>query len=590
MTPKVDYKDEDIVKTECRFAVHVQAREGINPDTHYVKEVLTLKDGRKVPRITLIEDYLRPIWVTKPAFRNHKERKEFEDVDKLDLIMTTESNLCKAVAAKLNVPHLARRRRDLMDIPYIYGGDITSTSLIKAKALAANKFVQSPYSVAVMDIETGIIDYNNGKILMITVTMAGKVYTGCLKSFVEKTGDYDSRVTKAMQTYLPQYDTWDCEFEVFDSELDMLKKAFLVANDWAPDFLAFWNINFDVSEILACLDRNGVDPIDVMADMSIPRSRRYCYYKQGLTKKVTASGRVKPVNPALQWHTMFLTARFYMIDAMSVYKQKRMSKQEEPSYSLDAILALELKTSKLKFKEADMFKKKAWHAFMQHNYPIQYIIYNRYDCISILDLDKKTRDMALDLPSAAGITDFSRYSSNPKKIADALFMFAGKKKRIIGTVGKKVEKKEEPQVSAEDDDDDDDEEEDVSDYGVLSLKDWIITLQSHLLLPEGLKIFSDFPNLVTNLRGLVMDVDVTSSYPSCTQVGNVSKETTLCEIISVAGKEEGLFREQNLGLICGSVNALEYCNKMLELPDPAEMLSLVKAELKKEKELAEMYA
>jgi len=58
-------------------------------------------------------------------------------------------------------------------------------------------------------------------------------------------------------------------------------------------------------------------------------------------KKVTASGQVKPINPALQWHTLILTASFYVIDAMCVYRQLRMAAQEEPS-NLNYILQKEL--------------------------------------------------------------------------------------------------------------------------------------------------------------------------------------------------------------------------------------------------------
>lgn len=576
MTEKLDYKEEDIDKKECRFAVHVKEREGINPDIHYVKEVLTLKDGTRRDRVNLVENYQRPIWITKPAFRNHKEKKEFEDVDKLDMFKTTDSSLLKDIALRLKVPYLQKRRKELMSIPYIYGGDITGSSLIKLSYMNKNNFIQSPYTTCVLDIETGVTESNQDKILMVTLAMKGKVYTGCLKSFIEKTGDTQSRVKKAMETYLPDYSDIQETLEIFDDELEMIKKVFILANEWSPDFLVFWNINFDIPKIMNYLSSKGIDPIDVMADTSIPRTARMCYYKEGLTKKVTASGKVKPVNPSMLWNTLFLTAKFYAIDAMCVYKQKRLAKQEESSYALDHILGVELKKSKLKFKEADAFKKLKWHQFMQENYPIQYIVYNRYDCLSVLELDDKTKDLKIDLPSSAGITDFDRWTSNPKKIADALFIFAGKQKRIIGTVGKRTEQVAVIAKEEVEEDDEDDEGENVKDFKVLSLKDWIITLQSHLLLHEGLKIFSDFPSLVSNIRGMVMDVDVTSSYPSCTTVGNVSKETTLCEVISIDGIPEELFREQNLAILCGSVNAIEYGTKMFSLPNALEMLGLIK--------------
>lgn len=76
------------------------------------------------------------------------------------------------------------------------------------------------------------------------------------------------------------------------------------------------------------------------------------------------------------------------------------------------------------------------------------------------------------------------------------------------------------------------------------------------------------------IRGFVYDSDAVSAYPSCTAVANVSRETTVKELIEIQGIEEEIFRRHNLNLLQGHVNALEYCRVMHGLPKPQDALAL----------------
>jgi len=57
-----------------------------------------------------------------------------------------------------------------------------------------------------------------------------------------------------------------------------------------------------------------------------------------------------------------------------------------------------------------------------------------------------------------------------------------------------------------------------------------------------------------------------SGYPSNTQAANVSIDTTSKELKSIDGIPLDVFRYQNINLLFGKVNALEYGNKMFQLP------------------------
>jgi hypothetical protein len=206
---------------------------------------------------------------------------------------------------------------------------------------------------------------------------------------------------------------------------------------------------------------------------------------------------------------------------------------------------------------------------MQEKYPVEYIVYNIYDCLSMLELDNKIKDLTTTMPSFAGITDFNKFNSNPKKIVDALFLFGIERGRVIGTVPK-LNKKEEEIVDEDLDkiieEEDDEDDMDPSKYKTLSLKGWIQLLPQHLLLNEGLKCLEEYPDIVTNVRGVVCDQDASAAYPSCTLVANVSKETCRHEIIKMEGVKEDTFKEMNLSVCLGNANMLEYFTTMFDIP------------------------
>lgn len=568
--------EKEILKRETRFVFHLPKNDYRDADYHYVKEQVTFKDNTTEPRAFFIKDYKKRIWCTANNKRNHKEKKEFEDADNLISRMTTESDLARTAAGLLGKPHLANNPASIKDEPYIYGYDIPSTSLIKYASLKRNNFVQSFYSVAVLDIET---DPKTDIPIMVTVTMEGKAHCVVISDFLRKVLKPHEKVRSCIDHYLPKYKNLDYKLEIVDDIVDGLKSIFKTANEWAPDFLAVWNVDFDMTRILGVLKLRGVNPIDVICDQSIPRSLRVCRYKQGMTKRVTASGVVKPINPSLQWHSLICTAKFYVIDAMCVYRQLRMAKAEEPSYSLDAILNKKLGTRKLSFEAADKYRGLEWHLFMQANYPVEYIVYNLYDCLGVEELQAKTKDLKSSLPSFAGITDFMKFNSQSTKLRDALFLFGIERNRVIGTAGSVVNDDISTELTDLDDDDDSDDEEeslDPSKYKTLPLKGWIQLLPQNRLIPNGLRCLEDYPNVQTSFRGITCDFDAKSSYPSCIQVGNVSKETCINEVISIDGLSEEKFRELNLSVCLGNANMLEYLQDMCGLPTLEELDELIK--------------
>jgi hypothetical protein len=323
------------------------------------------------------------------------------------------------------------------------------------------------------------------------------------------------------------------EIEVFiaDNEIDLVKRTFERIHSWRPDFLAIWNMNFDIPKVLAACSRANVEPMDILCDPKLPRAVRFCKYKEGSTKKVTASGKQMPIKPANQWHTLELTASFYVIDSMCCYRRIRGG-AELPSYSLDAILGLELGLTKIKIEEAEKYKKGEWHRFMQKNMIFDYIAYGLFDSFSMILLDEKTKDLSRTLPYLCEYTSFEDYASQTKRLRDNFYLFGLENLgMVLASLGprRKTPKKEEVIV-----DDDmvivDEETVEGEEDKTLDRRNWVVTLRAFMSV-LGLCVIEEDPKLQTLIRAFVYDSDVVSSYPNCTLVANVSKRTTRKEVI-----------------------------------------------------------
>lgn len=561
--------DSDIVARECRFAIHIPSRHPDMPDVHMVKEQVHYKDGSMVPNIRYIKNYKRSVWVTKPNARNHQDKKEWEALDNLMEKKVTQSQLRDEVAKLLGKGWSKDPLKKLALSPYLYGTDITSTSLIKKEYMDRFPDHNTPYTIATYDVETDVV-HGTEEVIMATVIFKKDIFLCVTKKFVQGFANLEDLLNQCAKKYIGDVIEkfgMSITLRVCDDVVDVIRKSFAKVHEVKPDFLAIWNMDFDIPKILGNLEKYGVDPREILCDPSVPEEMRICRYKQGPKKKVTASGKVIPINPAAQWHTLICTASYYVIDAMCAYKHIRLGEQEEPSYSLDAILQKKINKRKLKFTEADAYSGLQWHQFMQTQYKIEYMVYNIYDCLSMIELDNTTKDLQFTLPTFAATSDFANFKSQPRRIADALHFFALEKGYVMGTVASADNG---PASNADDEDSGPDGEEEDTDT-TLSLEGWIVTLPAHMSV-LGMACILEDHMMRTGIRGFVFDSDATSAYPSATSVANVSKSTTKRELISIEGVEEFEFRMQNLNLVIGRVNALEYTQTMFKAPKPEELL------------------
>lgn len=557
---------------EFRFGIHLPPVNRGDKDIIMVKEQVHYEDGSIRPNIRYVQDFKRPFWVTKPNYRNHKEKKEWEDLDKLTQYEARECDLSDMVAKIAGVRGNKVQLKDInYQFPYVYGCDISATSLIHQLYRDKYPSTFSPYTICVFDVETDCLcgkEIQNCEIIIATVAFNNQVYTGVLKRIVKDYANPDQLIAKRRDYLLKEYiekRNIQSKVEFFDSEIALVRAIMRQVHQWRPDFFVIWGITFDMARLEDACRRAGLHPKDLFSDPSVPRNRRVYRFKKGKDKRVTASGKVEPISPADQWHSIYCSSSFFVIDAMCVYKEIRSQFPDEVNYKLDTILELELGIRKLKFKEAEMYEGTLeWHRYMQRYHPVEYVVYNMFDCISIQELDEKTSDLSYKLPTFAINTDFANYKSSTKRTTDHLYFYCLTQGKVIGSQAREPSNK-------------DDAEEEIN--HVLSLKKWIVTLKPTYLIGEGAHCIEENPRLETNVRKGVIDSDAISAYPSDIEACNVSKETTRREIIDIEGITEDTFRLQNIGALAGHTNAIEYCTYMFGFPNLTELDELYEKEI-----------
>lgn len=567
MTKKI--KPDDVLGIECKHISYQDARDGSLNDYMLVKEIIHTKDGGQYPRLKAYENYKRPVYITRENYRNHKDKKECEEIDKLQRYEWTQVEMAMRIQQALGarIPNPKLKLRDVCSSPYVYNADLNVATLLRAKYRQKWPNLVSRNKVAVLDTERDVT-FGTDETILITVTCGKKKVVGAVRWYAEKIPRFEETIRELYKDYLSDITLLrpdkinpkkrvptsvnlveerggDIEFIVCENAGQAIAAVMKRVHEMLPDFLAIWNMDYDIPVMLRELDKAGIAYEDVFCDPSVPPEYRNVWYKQAKAKKETNSKTITQ-HPADLWHVLFCTAGFYVIDAMCLFKKIRTAKGNQPSYSLDYILGKFLGAGKLKFKEANHLKGLRWHRFMQEHYPAEYVIYNMFDCISIELLDEQTNDMGLTIISLAEISDYSIFPSLPKRLVDILHFFYEEHGMIAGCVG--------ADITTEYDED------------IVSMVGWIVTLPAYSVEDNGLFCIEEFPELRTMFRRQTADADILQAYPTGGVIMNISKKTTAIEVCSIDGVSDAARRRAGINLTGGATNAIEICNDVMNMP------------------------
>ncbi|QNI21085.1 DNA polymerase [Vibrio phage vB_pir03] len=550
------------IMSHCMFTTYMRNQNSRVEDAVLIKERLRCKEtGREKPRIRIATNVQRPYWVSKPEVqKQHTQKREFEYAHNLEMRTCTQAELplrvAKAIGFKGGYQSLSKSCRS----PYIYGTDISVSVLEKHKLdkanTAANGSWVPDYSIAVMDFETNTHSVDE-EIISGAISMKDKAVIVVSQDFVANIPNLEERVLEMCNKYLEEdIKKRDIKIKVHvvPNDFEVAKKLMFYAHMWKPDFLTFWNMNFDIKKMMQSCERHGKDPAFIFSDPNVPAHYRFFNYREDAVNRITASGKKMNKDPSDAWHVVECPASFYVIDAMCVFRMLRVVKGKRHSYSLDAILNDELGIRKLEIPGVDGNHNLNWHRFMQLNKKIEYLVYNLFDCISVELLDEETTDLSKKIGLYADGSDFSSLSSNPKRLANAIHLFLVEKGKVLCSTA-------------------DDMTEEFDKF-VLDKRDWIVTLANELADESGIALYKELPNLLTRAAVGVADIDITSGYPNAQFIANVSKSTTLAEVCSISGLNRNQIKQLSVDLMACPANAYEICTRVLDMPEFDEVVAM----------------
>lgn len=564
------FDKDEVLGLECKHAVYTES--SLNPDDDLltVKELVHLKDGRKIPRLRFYKNRPRPFGITKEKYRNHKDKKEVEDIDKLVIVETTQRALNRNIVKRLGYGNPNTQLRMLCRSPFIYGADITPATLIKQQYREKWPGLFYSNQVAVLDTETDMWNGDGKDVIISTVTFKKKAIITILDTWIKGIPDPINTILKALDEHLGHITRprgIEFEIQIQKSGGEMIKTCIDRCHEWMPDFVSFWNMDFDMTVMIRELERSGYNLADVFSAPEVPPEFRYFRYKRGPDQKVKADGKSENLAWYDRWHVVETPSSHFWIDSAAVYRNIRRAKGKEPSYALDSILKKQLGEDwgKLYFPMGDSKASPGsveWHRQMQKDYKVNYVVYNVYDCLGVELLDEKVTDLNTQIGILSESSEYTIFNSNPKRNINAFYFDMLKDGKMAGTLS--------------------DQMEDELDKLLLGKDDWIVTLPTSLVEANGVYMIQDLPSVRSFVRRYTSDADIGSTYPNGEIILNLSKMTTMYEVGRIAGITASKQRLVGINLTGGPVNSIEILTDVMKAPDPFQLLEAFEAELAQE--------
>lgn len=530
-----------------------------NSDIMLVKEYVHLKDGTKVPNLRMIKNHKRKFWVTQPGKRDHKDKLQWDKIENLREYECAHWELAARIHRALDKPGFDYGLKEELKSPYVYGANISPTALLRKQYRERYPDVKSPKaSVAVLDTETDVL-HGTEEIILISLTMKDKVFLGIRRDFVKSNAARDEHERLIVMNNLKKYldkeiKERNLNFVIHfgDTSGDLVYHCLQEAHKWKPDFVAIWNMGFDIPKMESALVKDGYIPADVFCDPCVPEEYRRYKFHPGPQIKVTHTGAKRPLNVEEKWPTTECVSSFFFIDAMCLYANLRKASGKDPSYALDAVLKKNIKQGKLNFTATEHLSKTDWHVAMQRNYPYEYIAYNVFDCVGIELLDEKTGDISSAFIPQSEDSDWADFNSAPTQIADGMHFHCLDTGYVIGTTGGDLRTE--------------------LDEFVVKPKGWIVTLGAYLAQDIGINLIKDLPHKQTMATIHNADLDIEGTYPSIQEKTNACKGSTLREIAAIDGIDEINKRRMGVNLSAGIVNSCSICETGFNLPNKATLL------------------
>jgi len=543
----------------CIWVTHHRSKHTKQDDLLVIKERVKEPNKEEYSNVRYVKNFKRPYWITKKAHQStHEQKKDWEHMGNLDRYECTQAELATHSAKNLGMylHNGFAKQSDVNRSPYVYGTDVTSPVIVKNSYRDKWPDYAPAASVAVLDYETDVInDPDDKRVVSGALTFRNKCYLAISQDFVGTLPNPEEKIRACIEKHLSKY-IHDRDIELFikivPDSMAVIRSCMKAAHMTQPDYVAIWNMVFDINVMIDECERCGIDPADIFCAPEIPKEFRTFRWVEQPKIKRKANGDTMSKDPSELWHRVEAPASFYFIDAMCFYRISRVMQGKINSYSLDAILDRELKLGKLRFDGANGLTGLDWHIKMQMQYKPEYLAYNLFDCISMELLDEKTQDLSVALGSYVGISELKSVPSNPKRLADACHFFLLERNKVICSTS-------------------DDMTQEL-DKHLLSLRNWIITLASELVENTGRSIVEGIPDSESRFSGHCGDIDIASGYPSAGTAMNISGGTTLFEVVGIEGKSEDTQRRNGVDLNACKTNCGQLGRELFDLPSYTDAL------------------
>lgn len=557
---------------------------GHGNDAVVSSEIVEYEDGTTEPRLQVFKSPKMTFWLTQPSFQDHPDKKEFEDLKRLDPYTVSYKNRDKEIYALLNngfIPNYLtpKQRRSVYQSPYVYGANISIEARIglnyKKNLEKANKIPQVP-TTGFFDIEMSLLKSSHGKLPLMVFTAENKVFLACKKSFmVEPRGDsfvditlediekaaheiIDPLVTSIVEEHGDDLEEikhklpFQYEFFAGETEVDMIRWIWSKMHETKVSFIGVWNIGFDLPQIIKVLEEEGIPLKEIFAHPDM-LEQGYGYANWREDKRDVAHFTQK-------WHWLTTSSHYQFIDSMSLYSYIRTVDGKETSYGLDDILKKFNLGGKLKIdlgEDLDGLQTEDWHRAMLSKYFTAYALYAMWDGMGLQMLEWLNGDLTTMLQTCDA-TPVKNFPNQTIVATTVLFEDWLKEGFVLGTG---------MDVRAERDDE------------LLTAGGAVLVPQN--LVAKGIRLFQEWPNHHTNIHVWCSDVDFTAMYPVNTLAMNISKQTKIATMFSVTGDHvtkkyspQESVEMLSSYLITPSANGVELGTEFFGLPGFSEIKSL----------------
>lgn len=464
VTTSISVDEEDVSGRECMHITYCESADK-EDDALFIKEYIHTKDGKVIPNFKMIENFERSFWVTKPARRDHIDKLQWEELDNCNEHRCREMDLLRKADKALGGSGYVNRKQVLFKSPYLWGCGVKPQALIKYGY--ANKYPDTKSKLArvgVIDTETDVLN-GTGEIIIGAFSYKEKAVLSATRDFFGNTPDevIEQRLRATIDKHIGdtiKERNIEYTIELHNNAGGVAKSLIDKGHEWQPDFISFWNMDFDITKISEALTKYNYSLAETFSDPRVPDKYKFFKYRQGKSVKKTHDGTTMSINPEQRWHVAECPATFFFIDGMTLYWRLRIAAGMEEGYSLEAVLNRNLDIGKMGIEETAHLTGIDLHKEMQSNYKYEYAAYCLFDAISTEMLDESTGDVAVKLPAMCKYSDFTDFKSGPNRIADEMHFHCLEQGYVFGVTDGDIR--------------------DENDSFVLKSVDWIMTLPAYM--------------------------------------------------------------------------------------------------------------